>query len=281
MIKKRPYQPPIPMMQIRKNALIFFSQSQSARYNQSNTFFSPTYAGHSTIGVKKRIKRTVDILCQLSPPRTVTNPATQRKVKHSLSFITLTIPAKETHIEPDFGNKNLLAPFIRIMKKKFHMITYIWKAEFQKNNQLHYHLTTPSVIHYSYIRDTWGNILSSNKLLVQWYAAGHDRHPPCTDIRSVYKQKDMQWYLSKEISKAVQNKKCKGKIWDCSLNIKGIKFFSTIEPSNLAGIVDPKKLIPCESCTIYRHSDVWRIMPLKVKEQYTSWRLAIVGNGMY
>lgn len=204
-----------------------------------------------------------------------------KKIKHSLSFITLTIPGKERKVEAEEGNKNLLAPFVRIMRQKRNMITYIWKAEFQKNDQLHYHITTPSVIHYQYIKDTWNNLLSSRGLLTEWIKEHPNGFPNSTDIHSVYKKKDISWYLSKEISKTQQDKATKGKIWDCSLNIKGRKFFSTIEPSSLAGILDPKNLIKTESCEIYKLSDPWKILQSDVKQQYNNWRLEIIDKGLY
>jgi hypothetical protein len=105
--------------------------------------------------------------------------------------------------------------------------------------------------------------------------------PNSTDIHSVYKKKDISWYLSKEISKNMQDKKTTGKIWDCSLNIKGKKFFSIIEPSNLTALIDSSKIKFNDQCGIYNKGDPHKIMPRNVRDKYHEWRQSIIKEGLY
>lgn len=281
MYKKSHYLPPQPYLQIRKNALVFYDLPQNRNYANNNFKDFNTYQGFTSSGAKKRIRRTVDILCQLSPPRKAINPVTNKKFTHALSFITLTISEKERKVQPLETNTTLLAPFIRTMRRKHNMITYIWKAEFQKNGQLHYHITTPSVIHYQYIKDTWNNLLSKEGLLSNYLKEFTGGFPNSTDIHSVYKRKDIVWYISKEISKNVQDKKTKGKVWDCSLNLRGVKFYSIIQPSTFAGIIDEKKLVRLESCSIYKMENAWKILRQSESNNYNEWRAKIISTGLW
>ncbi len=254
--------------------------SRSGARNISG-FLKPTYSGVTTSGAKKRIRKAVDLLLQFSPTRRAKNPVTGKYFKHRLSFITLTISSKEKLIKASFGNKNLIAPFIRTMRRKHNMVTYIWKVEFQKNGQIHYHITTPSVIHYQYIKDTWNNLLSKHQLLKNYMKEHPGQFPNSTDIHSVYSKKDMQWYLSKEISKSVQDMSAEGKVWDCSLNLKSTKFFSCIEPSSMNELIDVSKIIYTDHCGIYNKGDPWKKLPLHLQQQYNNWRSSIIDKGLY
>lgn len=295
--------PPEPMVQIRKNALIFYDQYQRAgrkkteglkRFKSNTTQptittkstvpgheTKTTYSGSVCLGTSKRIKRTVDILCQLSPPKWAVNPVHGYRFKHSLSFITVTIPGEERRVTPKEGNKILLAPFIRQLRKKHCLRTYIWKAEFQKNGQLHYHITTPSIIHYQYIQDNWNNLLSQEGLLKEWSKIHTDRWPPSTQTRSVYKNKDLEWYLAKEISKSIQNNKTEGKLWDCSKNIRGIKFFSLGTPSYLMENLNQKRMINCEHCNIYRQTEAYKILSKPLQAKYLNYLASIITAPLY
>jgi len=323
-------------MQIRSNCLLFYQLNQETQKRSTSGFINSgykilsekakeAYSGEISEGSKKRIKRAVDILVQICPARNATNPVSLKKFKHSLSFITLTIGDEERYISLSEAHTKLLAPFIRIMKEKSNMITYIWKAEYQKNSSLHYHITTPSVIHFQKIKDCWNNLRSINHLLDGYHKNNPGQRPNSTDIHSVYKKEDISWYMCKEITKNVQSYKSisslhtctassfivghekikrnfmkdqkltlekfkkadhkliqdKGKIWDCSLNLKGLKYFSMIEPSNLTGIVDEKKIKWHDQFGIYNINSPGGKLPRNEKEEYNNWRLSILKKQLY
>src|SRR4029079_12318836 len=281
MAKKWITLPPEPYMQIRNSSLIFYALSQNNHNRNISAFKKPTYTGQTTTGSRKRIKRAVDMLCQLSPVRWVKNPVSGKRHKHRLTFITLTIPGKEKVPLANVAHKSLLAPWLLTMKRKNGLKTYLWKVEFQKNGQLHYHITTPSVIHYQSIKDTWNNLLSQNGFLEQWFKDNGNRMPNSTDIHQVRYHELIQKYLSKEISKASQDKKTTGKIWDCSRNIKSHKFFSLIEPSDLHKYLDTSKIEWFDRVGILYLDNPTAHLPPGVKEKYNNWRLNIIDKGLY
>jgi hypothetical protein len=223
------------MLQVRnKIAVYWFRPEYDNKYGRSKNMFqirnfnnSKTYTGMITASTAKRIRRTVDLLLQIAKPYKTINPFTKATITHRLSFITLTISDNKTMYTPREGHKLLLKPFLRILREKDLMNTYIWKAEFQERGQLHYHITTPSVIDLRLIRKYWNGLQQKNNMLNEYYNEHYHYDPNSTDIHQVHQIKDIQAYLVKYLSKNTQNQTpTTGKIWDCSENLKGKKFLS-------------------------------------------------------
>lgn len=258
-------------IQIRHSSLILYTLSTDNYSHRRKEFSTPTYQGKITSGSGKRIRKTVDLLLQISKKVIVWNPILEKKVPHTLSFITLTIPEQERKPEAQEGYKYLLGPWLLKMKRKARLNTYVWKAEFQKNGMLHYHITTPSWIHYQLIKDEWNNLLSTNNLLNEHFKNHRGQFPNSTDIHEVYKSKDLNHYLQKEISKNHQEKKTTGKVWDCSMNLKKNKHYTTIEPSNFQAPAGSAKIKVLEHCTILSLKNPSSILPDTIKAEYKAY----------
>ena len=260
-----------PYIQIRHSSLLFYSLPTKQLPRNHHTLDYKTYSGKTTQGSVKRIKKAVDMLLQLSPPRWIHNTVSGRMEYHTLSFITLTIPGHEKHLEASEGHKLLLAPWLLRMKRKVNMDTYIWKAEFQKNGQLHYHITTPSWIPYYTIRDEWNNIMSKAKMLENWFQVNPNKMPNSTDVHKVYKVENIQGYLSKYLAKNDQDKETKGKIWDCSMNLKKAKFFSFPEPSDIDKFIDLKSLKNTDHCSFLFLKNPASVLPVNIQQEYKNF----------
>ena len=223
-------------LQIRNNYCIVYTQADydthfSSHHNihlQQNFKNMKTYSGTMTLHTKKRITRAIDMLLQLSPEMKKFNPVTNKIIKHRLSFITLTVHSPKKMLTAKEAYTTLLAPFLRGFRDKEIMSTYIWKAELQTRGQIHYHLTTPSIIPHDVIRKYWNKLQEKQGYLNDYYKEHNHYNPNSTDIHKVNHIKDFASYLAKEFCKSVQNESATtGKLWDCSLNIKGAKYFST------------------------------------------------------
>lgn len=265
------YTPREPIMQIRHKSILFYSVATKPAKQRHHLLNHPTYTGKTTTGSQKRIKKAVDLLCQLSPPRKVFNPISERYENHTLSFITLTIPGKERHIEAREGHKLLLEPWLLTMRRKAFLKTYIWKAEFQKNGQLHYHVTTPQWIHYQLIKDTWNNLMSKNGLLENWFQEHPYSMPNSTDVHKVYKVKNIAGYLMKYLSKNEQDKATKGKIWDCSMNLKKNKLYSCSCDDQLYFNLPQNKVKHSDYCSIYFHENPKSLLNKEDLKQYNNY----------
>ena len=235
--------------QVRKSAIVIYDQPTKQLSYKRKELTVKTYSGNVTSHSARRIRKATDLLVQIAKEQTVWNPVISRFTQHTLSFITLTISAKEQHLTAKEGHKLLLEKWLLRMKRKANMTTYIWKAELQKNGQLHYHITTPSWINYTLIRDEWNNLLHKNNMATSW-PSDTGKVQNSTDIHAVYKVKDMAAYLCKYLSKSEKEKSTTGKIWDCSLNLKSTKFFTVQMPLDFQITDKDIKVKDCDRCTM-------------------------------
>lgn len=186
------------------------------------------YVGFVTPEMKKRMQKAITLLIQSTPYKYQQHPVSGRIVCHKLSFITLTTPAHEKSHDAKYCHKHLLEPMLRELRRKHGMKSYIWKAEYQSNGQIHYHLTTEIMINHTTLRERWNKLLNENGMLDQFFSENGHRNPNSTDIHAVYKINNLEAYLVKYICKEYQNEeKLTGKVWDCSKNLKQGTYFKT------------------------------------------------------
>ena len=164
-------------------------------------------------------------MCQSIKIRKIYNPVTQTIHPHRLSFITLTVSQKE-NLTARQVYKSCFEKFLRWLRQSQQVTTYVWKCEQQTRGQIHYHITTPSFIHYQYIRDKWNNLQRAAGYLTQYEKEHGHSNPNSTDIKEVKKIRNLSNYMIKEFCKSIQNPNTEGKIWDCSLNLKKYKYYS-------------------------------------------------------
>lgn len=226
-----------PVFQIRSKSVVcyteylysnhksnLFTQQQRALTNFSK---NKAYSGTMTVGAKKRLTRAVSLLVQSSKSQWLRNPVTKKRHQFRLSFTTLTIPETTDKPSGKYCNKELLEPFLRTMRRKYNLKSYVWKLELQQNGMVHYHITSNLYLHHSTIRNEWNYILRKNGLLKEFEQRhGHD-NPNSTDIHSVRAVKNLEAYLVKYVTKETQNtEKLNCKIWDASLNLKQNNYYS-------------------------------------------------------
>jgi hypothetical protein len=159
----------------------------------------------------------------------------KNSVKYKLTFITLTLPAKQVHSDNEIKSK-CLNHFLTVLRRKFKVELYIWKAEKQENGNIHFHIITDKYIQWKKIRTEWNNILqklgyisSYQKNMQNYFLKGFRpsenpkdtrspeaqkkayeigksenwTNPNSTDIHALYKVKNVAAYISKYLAKGV------------------------------------------------------------------------------
>ena len=81
------------------------------------------------------------------------------KDTHLCTFLTLTLPSKQTHTDIELS-KYAINPFLTYARKIWNVRHYIWKKELQKNGNIHYHLVTDRYIDADCLRAAWNRILN-------------------------------------------------------------------------------------------------------------------------
>jgi len=162
----------------------------------------------------------------------------------SVTFVTLTLPVINSKLN-DFELKKRLNKFLIYIERQIGKFEYVWKAERQKNGNLHFHLLINRKIHWQIIRSNWNICISElvneysdkmkklslneyidlrkkernfnlDKCKKAYYKAVKEgwKNPNTTDIHSIYLLKNIISYVSKYISKDENN--IKGRYWGCS-----------------------------------------------------------------
>lgn len=206
-----------------------------------------TYSGKVTMHTKKRISKAINIMLQSLEKQIIFNPVTRKREVFKLNFITLTVSALQKHLSSMEAYSTLLKPFLNWLTKTKGVKTYIWKSEKTKKGQIHYHITTTTWIHWYDIRNKWNYILAKNNMLDEYIKRYGHANANSTDVHKVYKIRNLSGYLHKELCKSIQNEgDNKGKIWDCSNNLKGQKYYSVyfdaVHEKRLVSIMKKMKL---------------------------------------
>lgn len=176
--------------------------------------------------------------------------------KRLVTFVTLTLPSKQAHSD-EFIKRHLLGDFLRIIKEDYSVVNYIWKAESQNNENIHFHLLCDNylsnVIEKGFfevgeINKIWNKILNRYgyiepyrlKMLARYNAGQIEpekipallfnkfSQPPSTEVRKLKAQKKPEAYINKYIGKAEPGKRIiSGKIVGCSDSLRYVSSFKT------------------------------------------------------
>lgn len=312
-------------IQFRNSSLIIYhirdkdtkNVTNKGKFTAFNNTENPTYSGQTTDSNKKRIRKALDTLLQLTKKQRIYNPITKTTHDFRLAFITLTI-SSIINIDHSLAYNNLLKPFLDWLRKTKGNNLYLWKAELQKRGQIHYHITINSFIPHHEIRQKWNYLQAKNNLIQK------GKTPPSTEIKAVKNIKNIENYLAKYISKAVNeegkvyetsraertadsvevlgaviscfpsqtnNFECiKGKIWDCSDSLKCNKYF-TLELKNdiafeLMQYVEndnPFDYIYLDNCTIVKSNESMKnvILTNDNKIEYENFKKATAKGEKY
>lgn len=173
-------------------------------------------------------------------------------------FVTLTLSSYQIHKDNQIKRK-LLMPFIETLKRKHNVKEYFWRAESQKNGNIHFHLLIDSHIPWYNLRSEWNK--AQNKLgYVDRYQENHSKldlkgyiakyslftkckrstlerryekgvksnwaNPNSTDIRELYKVQNKESYIIKYSCKSDGYRPIKGRIHGASNGLKSFQPYS-------------------------------------------------------
>ncbi len=182
---------------------------------------------------KKNIESKCLWLYRLAKSRTIWSYSGKPIYNFRAGFLTFTLPSEQRHPTSVILKEcweRLLTQFRNVLK----MQNYVWKLEFQKNGNVHFHLLTDTYIDFHYSRRAWNIILErlgyvsayastfsalsfaeyrnrvdpqgiqDVKALASRYAQGKRSNwmnPNSVDVRNVTNDRAISYYLSKYIAK--------------------------------------------------------------------------------
>ena len=186
-----------------------------------NNLAENAYTGILTPYAKKRLKRAIHLMVASAKEKEATNFKTNKIFKFKVNFVTLTLPSSQGSITDKQIKKEVLDIFIKRLRRKLGLNNYVWRAEKQKNGNLHFHMITDTYLHYEKIRNDWNDCLNKLGFIDKFEEKHGHRNPNSTDVHAVWKVKNLTQYFIKYMSKDNPTKDViDGKLWDCSQRLK-------------------------------------------------------------
>lgn len=221
--------PSIPIMQIRPGCLLFYDQSfwsytgygRTQKEIQQAAKATEKYSGKLNPKSRSKLRFSINLLVEQAKWKQVENPTTKRLYKFKVNFITLTLSGKQGQVSDKEIKSKMLFPWIRNMRDVYGLRSYVWRAERQKNGNIHFHITTDTYIPYDYIRDAWNYQQSKFHFIDEFRNRNQSEFPNSTDVHSVQNIRNLASYLVKYMLKDEKGlDSIQGKVWDCSKNLK-------------------------------------------------------------
>ncbi len=263
----------IPVVQIRPNLILIYpetiypngirphrKQSRLSQYLQEQkkeqALFEgkKAYSGQLTFHSRKRLQKSINLLVAISSPKRVVSPKSNKKFTFKVNFVTLTLPAAQGSVSDKEIKKTCLDNWIKAMRRKHQLKSYVWRAERQYNGNVHFHITTETYLPQDSVRNEWNRQLGKFHFIEDFHSKHKHSNPNSTDVHAVWKIKNIAAYMVKYMSKdpkehleEINSKRIarselplipeehpfrlvkgqptwdapiNGKVWDCSQNIK-------------------------------------------------------------
>lgn len=187
--------------------------------NQSN-LLNHKVKGDLSMKSAKRMRGAIEWLVASAKTKRVFLKETKSNFTFKVNFITLTLAQSQSDLSDNEFKKSFLNPFLKRLKYNHKLNNYVWKAETQKNGNIHIHLATDCFVHYLDIRKHWNEILYKNNMLTSFFAKHGHHDPNSTDVHSVINVNNLAAYLVKYFTKNEDDRrKISGRLWGCSYSL--------------------------------------------------------------
>lgn len=224
--------------QIRPNQILIYSKSDKKRtvsdeskanLIQNKKEGERQYSGEINKTAQRKVRRIVENWAY-----SIENIAAKYKKKHNfnrkLTFITLTLSSSQKHTDKQI-KRTLLDSFLIKIQKDYNVKNYIWKAELQKNGNIHFHIIVDSFIHFKKIQLEWNLIQEKFGYISDFEKKFNHKDAPSTHVTSISCSKVVSIYISKYITKKEKYKdtrKLEGRVWGCSDSLRELKYYEKL-----------------------------------------------------
>lgn len=236
-----------------------FKKTKANKFKNINSENSITRSSHNfniSDNAYRNLKKKINWLYYLSKSKRVKTYNGKEIYNFKIGFITLTLPSKQKTCTKEVTN-NLLNNFLTEIRQRTKMENYVWRLEFQKNGNVHYHIVTDTYLDYFLVQSIWNRILKlngyiqdySNKfknlslseyrnlvdkdkkqefnIIAKRYAKGCKQNwenPPSVDCKSVISNKAISNYISKYFAKSSDDNPIKNEL-DNDENSKNLRLW--------------------------------------------------------
>jgi len=171
---------------------------------------------------QQRIRRCINFIVDTTELKHLWSEKDKKFYWYKLGFLTLTLPAKQFHTD-NFITSKCLKTFLDNLRKTYGLKNYFWRAESQKNGNIHYHIILDKYIHWEQLRTLWNKVLNSHGYIELFAQKFNHTNPPTVDIRAIKRMKKIAAYLSEYCAKKSKHREITSRVWGCSNTLMGYK----------------------------------------------------------
>lgn len=107
---------------------------------------------------QKTIKQKINWLYFLSKSKTIKTYSGKVIPDFRLNFATVTLPSKQLHPTKKI-TQECFNQLLTELRTRVNLKNYVWRLEFQKNGNVHYHLVTDVYIDFHFLQRIWNRII--------------------------------------------------------------------------------------------------------------------------
>ena len=203
-----------------RNSKISLHQEEQARVN----FEKKEYNGYLSRATKSYITKILDnwFLTVRHFNMHMALPSKQRQKQ--MVFFTLTLPSKQAHTDNEI-KRQVLNKFIIICQRKGLFDQWFWRAEKQKNGNIHFHFLIDSYFDKKQLQTVWNSCLEPLGYINEFEKRYNHRNPPTTQIQVVPSGQNIIDYVIKYVGKNEGTEKVLGRIWGMSDKLRNLKSY--------------------------------------------------------
>jgi hypothetical protein len=180
--------------------------------------------GNLSVNANRKIKRAIDYTLLLSNDKIVNINESGKYFKFKIALITLTLSSIQIHTDNEIKDillNQLLVELRRVYKIKH----YVWRAEKQQNNNIHFHILTNKFIPWNDLRNRWNRIQQKLGYIDRYRDQMRNFHKDGFTVR-----KDLleNWSYKSQLKAYKEGLKCD---WDNpnSVDIHSVRFVQNIK----------------------------------------------------
>ena len=216
---------------IKPQSILFKSYHSDYQYNlvnKSKYQSKPTnmkYTGKLSPATSKRLQKILYVWLLSVYLFKIYNSLKVKELGIYPVFITLTLADKQFHGDK-YIKENLLKPFLRKIKIETNFHNYFWRAEKQKNNNIHFHVIIDKYIDMKYLNRSWNFYLKKFGYTTKYFSKFRHHFPPSTHIRKIDNIGTMTKYCIKYAAKNETNLKVDGRQYSFSNGLEKLNYAS-------------------------------------------------------
>jgi len=222
------YSEPIYSLRIYSDKIVkvqerqFFAKTEKSKQAASVNFSKEKLTGQLSLSTCRIIKTKLEIWLSSLILSYYKNSTDKLNKKRLPIFVTLTLSSQQRHSDKDI-KRNMLDRFITKLKHNSNVKYLFWRAETQKNGNIHFHLICDAFVEFQVIRKLWNDTQEEHGYIEPFYKKFKHRNPPSIHVKSISDVGNFVKYCVKYATKEAEGRKIEGRLWGMSDEIRNLK----------------------------------------------------------